>query len=205
MSTYSTSYHHGGLQQQKSGNLANAIKGLTIFDGLKPSEFRDWHKKLAVILGVTRRDIARMVKGQTRPTQEPALSGEARAASDKAIAEFDRANEDLYAILYLLIDKPAALLVAKHEDTTGTTSGNGQQALLELVSKYKKVTDEVIRSTTDKPVNTTMKQGEDPDDYFKEKTLARVELEKMGEPISDRRLKDICVQGFTSEYKDISR
>ena len=25
----------------------------------------------------------------------------------------------------------------------------------------------------------------------------------MGEPISDRIFKDICVQGFTSEYKDI--
>ena len=68
---------------------------------------------------------------------------------------FDRANEDLYAILYLLTDKPAALLAAKHEDTAGT-SGIGQQALLELVSKYKKVTDEVVRSTTDKLVNTTM-------------------------------------------------
>ena len=41
-----------------SGNLANAIKGLEKFDGHKPSEFRDWHKKLVVILGVTRRDIA---------------------------------------------------------------------------------------------------------------------------------------------------
>ena len=68
---------------------------------------------------------------------------------------FDGANEDLYAILYLLTDKPTALLAAKHEDTAGT-SGTGQQALLELVSKYKKVTDEVVRSTTDKLVNTTM-------------------------------------------------
>ncbi|CAN0596200.1 unnamed protein product, partial [Laminaria digitata] len=36
-----------------------------------------------------------------------------------------------------------------------------------------------------------------------EKTLARSELAKMGEPISDRRFKDICVQGFTPDYKDI--
>ena len=55
----------------------------------------------------------------------------------------------------------------------------------------------------DKLVNTNMEQGEDPDSYSIEKTLARSELEKMDEPITDRRFKDICVQGFTSECKDI--
>ena len=54
-----------------------------------------------------------------------------------------------------------------------------------------------------KLVNTSMNQGQDPDEYFMEKTLARSELEEMGEPISDRRFKDVCVQGFTAEYKDI--
>ena len=55
----------------------------------------------------------------------------------------------------------------------------------------------------DKPVNTNMEQGEDPDSYFVERTLARSELERMSEMISDRRSKDICVQGFTAEYKYI--
>ena len=55
----------------------------------------------------------------------------------------------------------------------------------------------------DQLVNTMMKQGEDPDDYFMEKALARAELEKMGEPIVHRRFKDICIQGFTPEYRDI--
>ena len=52
-----------------SGNLANAIKGLKKIDGRRPNKFRDWHKKLAVISGVTRRDIAHLIKGQTRPWQ----------------------------------------------------------------------------------------------------------------------------------------
>ena len=98
--------------------------------------------------------------------------------------------------------KPAALLVSKHEDTTGA-SGNGRQALLDLVGKYNKVTDDLIRSTMDKLVDSTMQLGQDPHEFFVEKTLARAELEKMGEPISDRRFKDIFVQGFTAEYKDI--
>ena len=68
---------------------------------------------------------------------------------------------------------------------------------------YNEVTDEVIRAKMDKLVNTNMEQGEDPDSYFMEKTLARSELEKMSGMISDRRFKDICVQGFTAEYKEI--
>ena len=55
----------------------------------------------------------------------------------------------------------------------------------------------------DKLLNSNMEQGEGPDSYFMEKTLARSELEKMGEMISDRRFKDISVQEFTAEYKDI--
>ena len=105
-------------------------------------------------------------------------------------------------MLFLLTEKPAPLLVLKHEDETGTT-GDRQKALQELVSKYNKVTDEVIRAKMDTLVNTNMEQGEDPDAYFMEKTLARCVLEKMGEMISDRRLKDICAQGFTAEYKGI--
>ena len=92
--------------------------------------------------------------------------------------------------------------MAKNEDTTGK-SGDGLKALQELVSMYNKVTGEVIRTTMEKLVNTSMKQGQDPDDDLMEKALARSELEKMGEPISDRRFKDICVQGFAAEYNDI--
>ena len=106
-------------------------------------------------------------------------------------------------MLFLLTEKPASLRVLKHEDATGKT-GDRQKALQELVSKYNKVTDEVIRAKMDKLVNSNMEQGEDPDSYFTEKTLARSEPEKMSETISDRRLKDICVQGFASEYKGIN-
>ena len=41
-----------------SNSLTNAIRGLRKFDGRNPSHSRDWHKKFAVVFGVTRRDIA---------------------------------------------------------------------------------------------------------------------------------------------------
>ena len=81
------------------------------------------------------------------------------------------------------------------EDECISGSGNAHLALESLVKKYNNVTDEVVRATMEKLVNTSMKQGQNPDDFFMEKTLARAELAKMGEPMTDRRFKDICVQG----------
>ncbi|CAN0290931.1 unnamed protein product, partial [Ectocarpus fasciculatus] len=52
-------------------------------------------------------------------------------------------------------------------------------------------------------VNTPMEPGQNPDDYFNQKHLLRHKVEKMGEVISDRYFKDICVTGFTDDYKDV--
>ena len=71
------------------------------------------------------------------------------------------------------------------------------------MAEYNKVTDEDIRATMEKVVNTSMTQGHDPDDHFMVKTLAGSKPEKTGEGISDRRFKYVSVQGFTAEYKDI--
>ena len=188
-------------EANSSTSLANAIKGLRTFDERSPADSRDWYKRLAVVIGIPRRDIANLIKGHPRPTEATAGTGSSPALAQE-VAAYERANQDLYAMLFLLTEKPASLLVLKHEDETGTT-GDGQKALHELVSVCNKVTDEVFRAKMDKLVNSNMEQGEDPDSYFMEKELARSELEKMGETISDRRFKDICVQGFTAEYKDI--
>ena len=63
----------------------------------------------------------------------------------QGIAVFERAKQDLYAMLFFLTAKPAPLLVLKHENETGTT-GDGRRALQELVSKHNNVTDKVIRA-----------------------------------------------------------
>ena len=162
------------MDDTSSNNLTNTIEGLKKFEGRNPTLFRDWHTKLAVVLGVTRRDIASLIKGRTRPTEEspatgisPALGGaqQAQDTLQQSTASFDRANEDLYAILFLLTEKPAAILVLKHEHPDGM-SGNEQHALEELVQKYDKVTDEVVPAAMDKLVNTAMTHNQDPDDFF---------------------------------------
>ena len=90
----------------------------------------------------------------------------------------------------------------KHEHPDGM-GGNGQQVLEELVQKYIEVTFEVVRAAMDKLVNTAMTHNQDPDDFWMGKTLAGTDLARRGEPTTDRRFKDICVQGFTHDYKAI--
>ena len=136
------------------------------------------------MFAVTRGDIVSLIKGQLRPTDETTSTGISPAIS------------------YLITEKPASPLVLKHEDEGGK-NGDGLKALQELVGKYNNMTDEVICATVEKLANTSMKQGQDPEDYFMETALARAELEKMAPPISDRRFEDFFVQGFTTDYKDI--
>lgn len=111
---------------------------------------------------------------------------------------YDKANEDIYADIFMLTEAPVSLLVLKHEDKTGIR-GNEQKTVRELVAKHNKVTNEVIRATKETPVNSCLEPGEDPDEYLIEKIIARSE-HKIGDLISDRTLKGIWVQGFAADY-----
>ena len=177
-------------ESSEGANQANTIWGLKKFDGRNPAEFKTWMKKLCVVISVTRRDILPLLKGTARPTHT------------SNIAEYNRANEDLYAMLFLLVELPASLCVQKRENDD-EISGDGQAAFKELCNTYDKVTDEVIRATMEELVNTPMEPGQNPDDYFNQKRLLRIRAEKMGEHISNRYFKDICVTGFTDNYKDV--
>ena len=177
-------------ESSEGANLANTILGLKKFDGRNPAEFKTWMKKLCVVISVTRRDILPLLKETARPTHT------------SNIAEYNRANEDLYAMLFLLVELPASLCVQKHVNDD-EISGDGQAAFKELCNTYDKVTDEVIRATMEELMNTPMEPGQNPDDYFNQKRLLRIRAEKMGEHISDRYFKDISVTGFTDNYKDV--
>ena len=120
-------------ESSEGANLANTIRGLKKFDGRNPAEFKTWMKKLCIAISVTRRDILPLLKETARPTHT------------SNIAEYDRANEDLYAMLFLLVELPASLCVQKHENDD-EISGDGQAAFKELCNTYDNVTDEVIRA-----------------------------------------------------------
>ena len=52
-------------------------------------------------------------------------------------------------------------------------------------------------------MNTPMESGQNPDNYFNNKRLLRIRIEKMKEKVSNRWFKDICVTGFADEYNDV--
>ena len=159
-------------------NLANTIRGLKAFDGSNLADFKAWMKKFCVVIGITRRDIL------------PLLKGEEKLTDTASIADYNRANEALYAMLYLLVELPAAVCVQKYGDES-EISGDGQAASKELCGNYDKVADEVIRATMEELVNTPMEPGQNTDDHFNKKRLLCIRIEKMGEKVSDRWFKDI--------------
>ena len=56
-------------------------------------------KTFCVVVGVTRKDILPLLKGEEKPTD-----------TGKTV-DYNKANEDLYAMLYLLVELPATLCV----------------------------------------------------------------------------------------------
>ena len=91
------------------------------------------YKRLVVVFCVGRRGIASLRRGEPRISEET-TDTIAQDSLDKANADYYRANEYLYEIIYLLTEKPASLLVVKHEHPNDT-SGDGQQAFQEPVNK----------------------------------------------------------------------
>ena len=89
--------------------------GLRTFDGRSQADFRDRGKRLAVVIGVSKRDIASLIKLHPRPTEATVGTGSSPPRALE-VAAYEKANQDLYDMLYLLTEKPASLLVLKHED-----------------------------------------------------------------------------------------
>lgn len=86
----------------------------------------------------------------------------------------------------------------KHEDASGL-SGNGYNTYQELAITYKMVTDETIRAKTEELAAIKMRPGQYPGTYFQEAGFLRNALERMGEHVTDRRLKTILIQGITED------
>ena len=129
-------------------------------------DFSDWRKKTGFVLSIQRPGIFAVMEGQIRATEETNDAGtdgaDTRRISpaplftpgfldttggilQKRQTAFDRANQDLYAILYLETDKAATLLVVMHAYDERGTRGDGQKVIKELEEKYLRVTDETIR------------------------------------------------------------
>ena len=179
--------------------MAHIMQGVSPFDG---SNFKDWSKDTAIVIDCWRKDIIRLMEGFERP-EDQGTGG----TDSLTQAQWNAASRDLYSILYMSTKTcgSAALLVLKHEkaDSRSGAGGNGYEAWDELIKKYNYQSDEVIRTLRAKLEGVAMEPGTDPDVFFLQAARYRAELQRMGEPVTDRYFKDIIMQGISSEYDNI--
>lgn len=78
-------------------------------------------KKLSLLLSFRRRDIYNIIEGQERPTSDT-------DTLTREQADFDQASKDLYAVLFLVLEKTAALLVNKHATGSAELRATGRES-----------------------------------------------------------------------------
>ena len=187
------------------------MRGKKSYTGERPEDFADWDKKTGFILSMQRPDIFAAMEGQARPTEEqtektallltPGLLYAPGGTLLQRQSAYDRGNENLYAILYLVTDKAAALLVAVHAYDERRTRGDDRGAMQELEEKYLRVTNETIRAVQAALSATSMEPDEDPENYIMKVIRIRSRLTAVNEPVTAS--SPTLVQGLQKSYRDI--
>ena len=105
----------------------------------------------------------------------------------------------MFAILYLITERQASLLVTKHAEGARGTHGNGSKAVKQLESNCLKITNKTICATQEAIAATSSTCGQDPNNSINELTPLHNLLTEVEEPITDRHFTDIVLQGLTEE------
>ena len=126
------------------------------------------------MVSLTHREVYQLMQGALRPgasdaasTATPPIPVFSVVDTDPAgqIRRWENACENLYNILHLTTTGSAKLLVQTYKGEAGDP-GNGQAAWQALKDKYACCTKETRRANYEALVNSSMEQGQDPDDYF---------------------------------------
>ena len=120
------------------------------------------------------------------------------------MARWERANENLFSILFFTTERSANNVVKKHMGKTREDGvGNGQAAWNALEEKYNSHTKEARRAYHEKLHSTNMRSGDDLDDFLYIMDGFRERLEDMGQPVPDERYEDIILQVLPAEYERV--
>ena len=162
------------------------------FDGKDKAQFLEYKDRLRVVLSFYRQSVAVILQGETKPTA---------AQNSTAVASWERANENLFSILFFTTERSANNVVKRHIGKTREDGvGNGQAAWSALEEKYNSHTKEARRAYHEKLHSTKMKSGDDLDDFLYTMDGFRERLEDMGQPVPDERYEDIILQSLSAEY-----
>ena len=188
-----------------TNDIASVIEGLRSFGG--SDSYHEWASDTLIMTSLTHRDESKVMQGALRPGSPAATStatphrpvlSDMNTDPAGQIRRWDYACQTLFSILHLTKAGSAKLLVQTYAGESGGP-GNGQAAWLALKDKYVCCTKETRRANYEALVDTRMKQGQDPDDYFMLLDQRRVRLRENGEVISDERFEDIILRGITSD------
>ena len=165
------------------------------FDGKYKAQYLEYKDRLRVVLSFYRQSVAAIFQGEPKPTA---------AQNSTAVASWERANENLFSILFFTTERSANNVVKRHMGKTREDGvGNGQAAWSALEEKYNSHTKEARRAYYEKLHSTKMKSGDDPDDFLYTMDGLREHLEDMGQPVPDERYEDIILQALPAEYERV--
>ena len=155
-------------------------------------EYKD---RLRVVLSFHRQSIAAILQGDPKPTA---------AQNSTAVATWERANENLFSILFFTTERSANNVVKKHMGKTREDGvGNGQAAWHALEGKYNSHTKEARRAYHEKLHSTKVESGDNPDNFLYIMDGFRERLDDMGQPVPEERHEDIILQARPAEYERV--
>ena len=183
------------MVEHDTNNIQAMLKFCPHFDGKDKTHFLDYKDKLRVVLSFHRQSVAAILQGDPKP---PA------AQNSTVVATWERANENLFSILFFTTEHSANNVVKKHMGKTRENGvGNGQAAWNALEEKYNSDTKEARRAYHEKLHITKMKSGDDPDDFLYTMDDFCERLEDMGQPVPDERYEDIILQAIPADYERV--
>ena len=181
------------MAEHDTSNIQAMLKFCPHFDGKDKAHFLDYKDKLRVVLSFLRQSVAAILQGDPKP---PA------AQNSTAVATWERANENLFSILFFTPERSANNVVKKHMGKTREDGvGNGQAVWNALEEKYNSHTKEARRAYHEKLHSTKMKSGDDPDDFLYTMDGFRERLEDVGQPVPDERYENNILQAIPAEYE----
>ena len=151
--------------------------------------FREWRSKMPQAIGFHKHEMLPVLDGDPRP----ASTGFNAAEVDK----WRKTNRHLYSILFFATKGSAHITVRAHEGTS--SAGSGATVWADLSPRFDGNTKEARRACRESLLNTVMKPGEDPADFFAKMDDTRLRLEDMRETFPDESYEDLLLRALTKD------
>ena len=140
-----------------------------------PTNYREWGRNVRHAFGLYALDMLKVVDGTPCPEETDVDGVDAR----------DKANNNIYSILYFHTNCSANMTVRADESTEVGCLGDGVAAWKALTERFDGNTKKARRACREKLFNITMPFGGYPTDFISTMDDLRLRLADMGEQLLD--------------------